>query len=1135
MKKKPAARSGFFYPRILIGFVLCFLGLVLAVFALAPSPNEPVAGQGTGGTPREGSLIRAAHSFDGDLRVLPHVPPIKKERPELEQPQPNPRLYQPSGGTKAPNVPLAPVVPSPSAAAPGPSITFDGLDFANWGAGHPPDENGDVGPAYYIQVVNTSIGIYDKTNGTRVAAFTFDTFMSQGQFGNLCDTDNFGDPVVLYDSFEDRWIITDFAFQLDGSGNAVAPAYQCFAASKTGDPVAGGWNFFSVQISDALGDYPKFGIWPDGLYMSANMFGFGVGGTFKGPRVWAINKAQMYAGAPTIQVVSFDAPSADFTLLPSNARLQTGTPPTGAPNYFISTWEYLNALTVYKFHVDWSSISLSTFTGPDIPLTGSSWPNAAPANAATPGNSLDVLPIRAMQRNQYTNTGGAESLWTIHTVERATSGFATPRWYQVNVTGGTVAANTVQTATWDPDGANVTYRYVPSLAVDRMGDVAIGYSTSNSTTNPGIKYAGRLATDSLNTFSQTEQLLWQGTGTQSGNCGGTCTRWGDYTAMMLDPDGCTFWYTNEYYTASGLNDLTRIGAFAYPQCTPVGNGGTVSGTVTRASDNSAISAATVALGSRITTTDGNGHYSFNVPAGTYPTITASDTGYDSVSVNSVVVADNGTTTQNFSLTAAPTSGCLTDTTPADFQAGTPTNVDLTTSPGDVKLLASSVLDQSNESLSNTGSALSATTWWGQTFTEGITGTLQKADISLFCANCTGAAPNLTLSLRATTANLPTGADLATATLSGSSSGAASYFSGIFTTNPTLNAGTVYALIVRPVSNPSAGTYAATFSSSNVYAGGQRVTSADGNGQVWGTPTGSSRDLGFHVYVNAGFASSGNFVSSVKDANPGAGANPTWGSISWNASVPANTTLKFQVAASNNVNGPFNFVGPDGTANTFFNSGNPLSQFNGLRYLRYKAFFTGTSSASPILNDVTICFNDVAPPILAFNSAVSRQIHGSTAFDINLPLSGAPGIECRSGGGNYTVIFTFSNTISAIQGAVSDCGSVSSASVDGTDAHNVVVQLNGGVCNQQYVTITLSGVNDTFNQTLNSAAVRLGLLPGDTTGDGSVNSADISQTKSRSGSAVDGANFRSDVTVDGNLNSADISLVKSKSGTALPPP
>src|SRR5207248_127524 len=354
---------------------------------------------------------------------------------------------------------------------------FAGLDFAGFGNGHPPDTNGDVGPNYFIQTINTSIGIFRKSDGVRVAAFSFNTFMSQGHFGNLCDTNNFGDPVVLYDSFEDRWIITDFAFLTDISGNVLTPAFQCFAASKTPDPIVGGWNFYSIQIADRLNDYPKFGIWPDGLYMSSNLFSFGAGSTFQGVRTWAFNKAQMYAGSPTVKVVSFDISGGDFTIIPSNARLQTGTPPAGRPNLFVSTWLFTNALTVYKFHPDWTNISLSTFPGPDATFTGSSWPNAAVANAPQPGTAtlLDVLQIRAMVQNQYTNFGGTESLWLPHTVRRInTSGAAAPRWYQINVTGGTVAANLTQAATWDPDAANIVNRFMPSLALDRAGNMAMG-------------------------------------------------------------------------------------------------------------------------------------------------------------------------------------------------------------------------------------------------------------------------------------------------------------------------------------------------------------------------------------------------------------------------------------------------------------------------------------------------------------------------------------------------------------------------------------------------------------------------------------------------------------------------------------
>src|SRR5262249_3427610 len=149
---------------------------------------------------------------------------------------------------QAPMAPT-PLAPAMNAPAPSPIFTFDGLDFATFGAGHPPDTNGDVGPTYYIQTVNTSAGIYRKSAGTRVAAFSFDALMAQGAQGNPCDDLNQGDPVVLYDTFEDRWVITDFAFQTDASGNVLSSpgAFECFAVSRSGDPVAGGWNFYSIN------------------------------------------------------------------------------------------------------------------------------------------------------------------------------------------------------------------------------------------------------------------------------------------------------------------------------------------------------------------------------------------------------------------------------------------------------------------------------------------------------------------------------------------------------------------------------------------------------------------------------------------------------------------------------------------------------------------------------------------------------------------------------------------------------------------------------------------------------------------------------------------------------------------------
>jgi hypothetical protein len=918
--------------------------------------------------------LKRAESRKFDLRTLPHTPPIQQERAELPEPPFHPVTVQ---GVVTPPSQNTPSVPAPAAPAPPPINVFEGLDRFNWGAGSPPDTNGDAGPNNYIQTVNTSIGVYRKSDGFQQAAFTFNTFMSQGNFGNLCDTNNFGDPVVLYDTFEDRWIITDFAFVLDGGNNVVAPAYQCFAASMTGDPVAGGWNFYSIQLTDGLNDYPKLGIWPDGLYMSANMFGFGAGGAFQTSRAWAFNKAQMYAGSPTVKVVSFDIPGGDFTVIPSNARLQTGTPPPGRPNLFVSTYLYLNALTVYKFHVDWNSIALSTLTGPDVPQAATSWPNESVLNAGQPGTGtlLDALAQRAMVQNQYTNFGGNESLWVPHTVKRASGGLAAPRWYQVSVNGGTVNPNLPQATTWDPDGANVVNRFMPSLALDRAGNMAMGYSVSNSVGScattcvdkfPSIMYAGRLAADPINTFSLTEQTFFTGTASQTG-----INRWGDYSAMTLDPDGCTFWYTTEYANPADQTFdhrwLTKFGSIgAFPGCTPVGAGGTVSGTVTATAGGAPISGATVQLGSgRSTTTDGSGNYSFTgIPAGTYLSMTASKPAFVRGSATPpIVVTDGGTATENFSLTAAPSSACLTDTTQSDFLGGVFTpSIDVNASPGDVTLTNAPFVDQQSLDGTVNGSGFDTPNWTGQTFVPAVTGTLVKVDVQLFCANglnpCTGPAGNLTLSVRATSGGLPAGADLASGTIPSFTSNAGGTFTVAFGAPPALTSGTQYALVLRPVSNPAAGTYAWTRSSPGTYANGSRVSSTN-SGASWATDT--TQDYNFRTYMQTGYLASGNLVSSPKDSNPAGGLTSIWSTFSWNSSVPANTSLKFQLAGSNNVNGPFNFVGPDGTAGTFFTTSTvQLSpQFYNFRFLEYKALFATTDpNVTPTLNDATTCFNDV---------------------------------------------------------------------------------------------------------------------------------------------------------------------------------
>lgn len=187
----------------------------------------------------------APGSFDGDVRDLrPVATNLVQRSMDFEE-----RLRYPRTpiGPVDPNAGAAPIVPLVTAPAPAPLQSFDGLarldsvTGGTAGAGFPPDTNGDVGPTHYIISVNDAYAIYDKSTGTRLAAFTENSLFSGGPTGTLCDTNSFGDPVVIYDELAGRWILTNFAFVANGTtGLWNPPLYQCFAASKTGNPVTGG-------------------------------------------------------------------------------------------------------------------------------------------------------------------------------------------------------------------------------------------------------------------------------------------------------------------------------------------------------------------------------------------------------------------------------------------------------------------------------------------------------------------------------------------------------------------------------------------------------------------------------------------------------------------------------------------------------------------------------------------------------------------------------------------------------------------------------------------------------------------------------------------------------------------------------
>jgi len=350
-----------------------------------------------------------------------------------------------------------------------------------------------------------------------------------------------------------------------------------------------------------------------------------------------------------------------FTGIPGTYHNVTGAPPAGRPNFISVIWSAKLA-RIWKFHVDWNNTANSTLTGPSN-VTLASWGVAPLSVPAQNGNALDTLRERLMMQAQYVNQAGVESLYLTHTVANpGNSAMTSPRWYQINVTGGNVVTSApLQQSTWSPD--STVARWMPSLAVDKDGDMAIGYSASSSSLFPAIRYAGRLASDPPSTLGQTETSLIEGTGSQTGTFsdGTPRNRWGDYSAMTIDPDGCTFWYTTEYYLTSGGNWQTRIGSFKYSSCTS--NSAALAGTVTAAATGNPINGATVSVGTSSTTTDASGQYTIaSLAPGTY-TANASAAGYVSGSA-SVTLSSGITTTQNFALAASAT------TTPTSLAAAT---------------------------------------------------------------------------------------------------------------------------------------------------------------------------------------------------------------------------------------------------------------------------------------------------------------------------------------------------------------------------------------------------------------------------------------------------------------------------------
>jgi len=543
-----------------VGLVAALLGAALWGPAIGAA-QTPGGGQNS---PRP--VVRDAARTDTsvELRHMPEIPPFPAVLGEIfERPR---KLLPRREGSAAPASFTDPVLQGPTAqvGAPTTGANFDGINNVNGVL--PPDPSGAIGPNHYVQVVNLSLAVWDRSGNKLKGPVNINTLW-QG-FGGDCATTNHGDPIVLYDRVADRWMVSQFALPNYPAG----PFYQCIAVSQTSDPL-GAWHRYEFFISQTkLNDYPKFGVWPDGYYMAINQFHCTVSGcTWAGQGVVVFERDKMLLGQAA-QMVYFDFLTTDPNLggmLPSD--FDGPPPPGGAPNYFVamddSAWGYSgDQLQTWEFDVDWSNPASSTFTHTqNLPTAAFDSNmcdysgNCIPQQGTT--RKVDAISDRLMYRLQYRNFGTYQTLVANHTVDVNDADRAGIRWYELRKAGSDWSIYQQGTYSLETDTA---HRWMGSIAMNKLGDMALGYSKSGASVYPSIYATGRLSEDDGGVMTQAEIPIQDGSGNQTHAAG----RWGDYSHMSVDPiDDCTFWYTQEYYATSGSAPWrTRIGSFRLRDC-----------------------------------------------------------------------------------------------------------------------------------------------------------------------------------------------------------------------------------------------------------------------------------------------------------------------------------------------------------------------------------------------------------------------------------------------------------------------------------------------------------------------------------------------------------------------------------------
>ena len=465
----------------------------------------------------------------------------------------------------------------------------------------PPDTNMAVGDTQILQWVNVSYTICSKTSPyTCGNAILGNTLWAHGIPGTMCANSNDGDILAQFDQKADRWFLSQNVFS--------SPYATCIAISDTND-ATGTWHVWQFPVPGAgFPDYPKIGIWPtsgvnNGYYQAQNNFGPG-GSGFRGPQICSYDRHAMLSGAPTPTQICFQLSASEDSLLPGDLDSILGVPNTsaGTPQdefYIGSVGDVDNShLSLYQFHADFTTPSNSFVLGsPNTILQtvptytpschGSFGGDCVPQKGIS--DLADSLGDRLMYRFAYWNDGPPPSAapcaicqtphfqhWYVNGDVEASGGNIGPRWYEFRappIPGiGTLTSSTLttfQAGTYAPDG---NWRWMGSLTQDKVNDILLGYSESCGSTCPGgtsggvypsVYIAGRVPSDPINTLESELQVVG-GTGSQPD----TSDRWGDYSAMRIDPtDHCTFWYTQEFYRVTQSFDWsTQIASVKFSNC-----------------------------------------------------------------------------------------------------------------------------------------------------------------------------------------------------------------------------------------------------------------------------------------------------------------------------------------------------------------------------------------------------------------------------------------------------------------------------------------------------------------------------------------------------------------------------------------